>query len=311
MIGIKSIASYVPEECIDNYKQAEKFGETVQFIEKKIGAEKLPRLADKQDTSDIAAMAVKKLLNQEVNLNENDIDVLVVVTQNGDGEGLPHTSAIVQDKLGLSKSVASFDVSLGCSGYVYGLFILQSFMSVSGFKNGILVTADPYSKIVNTEDRTTSLLFGDAATATWLGENPLWTLEYSNYGTDGSGAENLKVADKILHMNGRQIFNFASTVVVSSIKEFLLNNNLVPEDVDLFCMHQGSAAVVDAISSKFPTVRERFLKGLKNTGNTVSSSIPLVLENVIKNTNKNKRILISGFGVGLSWATATMVATDK
>lgn len=306
MIGIKSVSSYVPEKYIDNLAQAEKFGESPDFIKNKIGALKLPRMDSDQDTSDLAVSAIRALIRNNEELDIDQVDALIVVTQNGDGEGLPHTSAIVQNKIGLPKSIAAFDVSLGCSGYVYGLYILQGFMKASGLKNGLLVTADPYSKILNPDDRVTSLLFGDAATATWLGENPVLELEHVTYGTDGGGSSNLEVVDGIFKMNGRQVFNFAATTVVASIKDCLKKNRLAPEEIDLYCLHQGSAAVVDAISRNFRGVQDRFVKNLLSTGNTVSSSIPLLLESVLVNQVIPNRILVSGFGVGLSWAIATL-----
>ena len=128
-------------------------------------------------------------------LDLTSIDALIVVAQNGDGCGLPHTAAITQQKLGLSSAVAAFDVSLGCSGYVYGLSILKGLMEQAGLKNGILVTADPYSKVIDREDRVTSMLFGDAATATWLCKEGKWKFAMPLLATDGGGAENLQVKD--------------------------------------------------------------------------------------------------------------------
>ena len=303
MIGIKSIASYLPLETIDNLEQARKFGETEDFIKHKIGAVCLPRKDEGEDTSDLAAKAVRKLFDDCPQLRRTDIDALVLITQNPDDEGLPHTAAILQHKLELPTTMAAFDVSLGCSGYVYGLYILKGFLEASGGKNGLLVTSDPYSKIINTEDRVTSMLFGDAATATWLGEEPLWVLNTVKYGTDGSGAGYLKVIDSQLTMNGRQIFNFAALQVQPHINEVLESEGISPENIDLYCLHQGSAAIVDAIAKRFRSISDRFVKDLANTGNTVSSSIPLLLEKVIGDKGLS-RILISGFGVGLSIATA-------
>jgi len=303
MIGIKSIGTYLPEEALDNLEQASKFGETEEFIRNKIGALYLPRKDQGEDTSDLATNAVRNLFDKCPQLEKIDIDALVVITQNPDAEGLPHTSAILQHKLKLPTTIAAFDVSLGCSGYVYGLYILKGFLEASAGKNGLLVTSDPYSKIVDIEDRVTSMLFGDAATATWLGEDPLWELNSVRYGTDGSGADHLKVVDNQLAMNGRQIFNFAALQVQPHIIEVLESEGISPEDIDLYCLHQGSAAIVDAIAKRFRDISDRFVKDLTNTGNTVSSSIPLLLETVIDDKSLN-RILISGFGVGLSMATA-------
>lgn len=310
MIGIKAIASYLPEHVVDNYEQAKKFGETEEFIKNKIGAVQLPRKDKEQDTSDLAKQAVLNLLNKYPELNKSTIDAIIVVTQNPDDEGLPHTSAILQRKLELLTSIAAFDVSLGCSGYVYGLFILKGFLEASGLKNGVLVTSDPYSKVVNMDDRITSMLFGDAATATWVGEGPEWSLDAVSYGTDGLGAEHLKVMDNKLHMNGRQIFNFAATKVEPHIRELLQKEGISPEDIDLYCLHQGSAAIVDVISKRFSNISERFIKDIENTGNTVSSSIPLILEKEISKNNIN-RILMCGFGVGLSMATAIISKSGK
>ena len=125
MIGIKAIASYVPEEFIDNLEQAKKFGETKEFIKKKIGALRLPRKGAQQETSDLAEKAILNLLRRYPALIKTDIDALVVITQNPDDEGLPHTSALVQHKLNLPKTLAAFDVSLGCSGFVYGLSLIH------------------------------------------------------------------------------------------------------------------------------------------------------------------------------------------
>lgn len=302
MIGVRAIASCIPDNRMDNLEQAARFGETPEFINTKIGATSLPVISTNEETSDLAVAAVRKLCDSQ-GLKPDDIDALVLVTQNPDGKGLPHTSAIVQHKLGLSSAVAAFDVSLGCSGYVYGLSVLRGLMNEAGLKNGVLVTADPYSKVINRDDRVTSLLFGDAATATWLADDAKWHFGAPFLETDGSGHETLYVDERNqLHMNGRLVFNFASVRVPQQISRYLNDAGLQAKDIDLFCLHQGSAAIIDAIARRFPEVRERFVKDMQNTGNTVSSSIPLLLEKHVMNRNID-RVLICGFGVGLSLAT--------
>lgn len=304
MIGIKSIASFVPAGTIDNLKQAEKFGETEEFMREKIGATQLARMTDGMETSDLAVGAINALLEKS-GLTRDAVEALVVVTQNPDGHGLPHTSAIVQDKAGLPTTIAAFDVSLGCSGYVYGLSIVKGLMEAAGLKNAILVTADPYSKVVDPEDRVTTLLFGDAATATWLGESPAWEVATPIFATDGSGAQHLVVEDGKLIMNGRQVFNFASMRVPKQIKQYLDQHGLKIEDIDVFCMHQGSASIVSTLARRFPEAADKFVCDMDRTGNTVSSSIPLLLEKYLANSAVSSA-LISGFGVGLSWATTLL-----
>ena len=309
-LGIASIASYVPKGQIDNVEQAAAFGESREFVERKIGALTLSRMAPTEDTSDLAVKACEKLFSQNRHLHEDDVDALVVVTQNPDGNGMPHCSALVQKKLGLPNHVAAFDISLGCSGYVYGLFALSGFLKAIGKTNGILVTADPYSKIIDTNDRVTSLLFGDAATATWLSPQGAWKLGSVLMGTNGDGAEYLcKTAGNLLQMNGRQVFNMASTLVPSHLQQLLNQAELTDNDIDAYLIHQGSAAIVDAVArrSGFPT--EKFIKQLSDTGNTVSSSIPLLLESRLI-SSEQQRFVLSGFGVGFSWASTIIEKTN-
>ena len=303
MIGIKSIASYVPAEGLDNYAQGAKFGKDQDFIFGKIGSTFLPRKDAGQETSDLCVEAVRILFAGNPALDPASIDAVIVVTQNGDAEGLPHTAAIVQHKLGLPTHVAAFDLSLGCSGYVYGIYAMKGFMEATGLKNGLLITADPYSKIVDPEDRNTTMLFGDAATATWMGEDAPWLLGKSKFGTDGSGAPHLKVSDGVFFMNGRQVFNFALLKVPAHLHELLNESDLAADEIDAFCIHQGSAAIVDAVARRFEGEPEKFIKDMVETGNTVSSSIPLLLEKHVIDSDW-QRIALSGFGVGLSWGSA-------
>ena len=305
MIGIKSIASYVPVNGVDNYAQGAKFAKDEDFILGKIGSAFLPRKDADQETSDLCVEAANALFANNPGLSRDAIDVVIVVTQNGDEEGLPHTAAIVQDKLGLSTAVAAFDISLGCSGYVYGIYAIKGFMEAAGLKNGLLLTADPYSKIVDPEDRNTTMLFGDAATATWMGEGAQWHLGKAKFGTDGSGAAHLKKTDGVFFMNGRQVFNFALLKVPAHLHELLGDAQLTTADIDAFCIHQGSAAIVDAVARRFEEQPEKFIKDMVETGNTVSSSVPLLLEKHMFDSTW-RRVAISGFGVGLSWGSAIL-----
>ena len=306
MIGIRSIASYIPEGRIDNIAQAQSFGRDEEFVHNKLGTTTLSVKADHEETSDLCVRAVQNLLAKNPQLKLEDVQALVVVTQNGDAEGLPHTSAIAQHKLGLPTQAACFDVSLGCSGYVYGLYVLKGFMQAAGLKNAILVTADPYSKIMDRADRMTTLLFGDAATATWLGPDPVWELGPARFGGDGAGAEYLAVKDGCFHMNGRKVFNFASLKIIPHMQDVLDELDMSLDDVDAFCLHQGSGAIVDAIAKRLGDNGSKVIKDMFGAGNTVSSSIPMLLEHYGFDGKWNNTLL-SGFGVGLSWGSALLV----
>ena len=173
MIGIKAIGTYLPEKRISNFDRIEKFDMTDSFIREKIGFTEVALKAPEQKTSDLCVKSWENLLQQHP-VSPNEIDCLVVCTQNPDGHGLPHTSAIIHDKLDLPLNCAVFDISLGCSGYVYGLSVIKSFMEANNFRRGLLFTADPYSKVINQEDKKTATLFGDGATVTLLTDEPVF-----------------------------------------------------------------------------------------------------------------------------------------
>jgi 3-oxoacyl-[acyl-carrier-protein] synthase-3 len=309
MLGIKAIANFVPTTGIDNYAQAVSFGKDRDFVERRIGVSFLPRRPPDQETSDLGGCAVNALLDATPNLEKESIGALVVVTQNPDGNGLPHTSAILHRKLGLNPSCAAFDISLGCSGYVYGLYALTGFMQLVGIEMGVLVTADPYSKILAGSDAATDMLFGDAATATLISSEPLWALGASKFGTDGNGSGFLENDNGLLRMNGRRIFEFAKNSVPGEIDAVLKAEGLSRSDIDQFLVHQGSLAVVDSIRTQFGPLAERFTWSATLTGNTVSSSIPLLLQQVTADATA-RRIIVSGFGVGLSIGTAVLNRLD-
>ncbi|ELF6204782.1 TPA: ketoacyl-ACP synthase III [Pseudomonas putida] len=305
MIGIKGIASYIPPGRIDNIAQAASFERDETFVMSRIGTSTLAVKGTHEETSDLAAAALRNLLDHNPGLKANHIDALIVVTQNGDGEGLPHTSTIVQHKTGLPKTTACFDIALGCSGFVYGLYALQGFMQAANLKNGVLITADPYSKHIDYADRATALLFGDAATATWLGEDPIWSLGSVCFGSDGSGAEHLMRKGGLFRMNGRQVLEFADTHIVAQIDEVLQMEGLTLDAVDAILLHQGSATIVDLLTQNLGKHGHKVIKDLSGVGNTVSSSIPLLMTRHVDDSNWNT-LLISGFGVGLSWGSAVL-----
>ena len=223
-------------------------------------------------------MAVRQLAEKDALLLKR-IRLLVVVTQNPDFQGLPHTSALLASKLELSKEVAAFDVGLGCSGWVYGISVAAGFMEANAIEEGLLISVDPYSRIIDVNDRDTSVLFGYASSPTILTcRRPRWRLGRSVFGTDGSQASSLmKLPDARLKMNGRAIFNFSATQVPSAIEKVIELNALEWSQIDKVVLHQGSWFIVDTIGKRlgYPE-RTPFLAG--DYGNTVSSSIPFFLQ---------------------------------
>ena len=299
MIGIQEIASYIPEKRISNYSRKEKFEITDEFIKDKIGVENVSVKDDSEETSDLCVKAFYNL-QEKISINKDEIEVVVVITQNPD-YNLPHTSALVHGKLDLPESCAAFDVSLGCSGFVYGLSIIESFMKCNNMTKGILITADPYSKIVDPTDKNTTLLFGDAAAAALISDKPIYTTEAFTFGTIGKLHKDLICENNTLYMNGRAISTFARKTVPSAILKLLKSQDIAINDIDQYLFHQGSRKMIVWLAKRLGIDSTKYMYDIYNYGNTVSSSIPILLEKQIPHT-ENKLLLASGFGVGLSWA---------
>jgi 3-oxoacyl-[acyl-carrier-protein] synthase-3 len=302
MLGIKSISSYLPIGRKKNSDFSATFDLDESFLRDKIGVLERAVKAPGQDTSDLAFLALERLVIQH-GLSKESIQVLVVVTQNPD-RNIPHVSALIHALAGLPESCAVFDIALGCSGYVFGLSILSSFMQANGMSAGVLITADPYSKIIDESDRNTALLFGDAATATLITDEPLWTLESFTFGSRGKDWAAIRTDKGKFVMDGRAVFNFAATQVPVDVRRLLDRAGLAPDQVDRYVLHQGSRFIVKTIADRLKQPINKFPIEIEYCGNTVSSTIPLILEQEIKRDDPAARTMVlSGFGVGLSWAS--------
>jgi len=308
VIVLERIASYVPPGRESNFDRAAEFALDRDFIVDKLGVETVSRKAPDEETSDLC-MKAAEALEAQTGGRLDDVDCLVVCTQNPDGDGIPHTSAVVHAKLKLSERCACFDISLGCSGYVYGLSVVSAFIHSNGLRTGLLFTADPYSKIIDRTDRSTALLFGDAAAVTLLREagdaGRGWVAKRFAFGTRGADGAALHNRGKRLVMDGRAIFNFSVTQVPLQVGELLKGAGLTPADVDLFLLHQGSKFIVDQLTKRLGVPAERVPLRLAAQGNTVSSSLPLLLEETLDRPEL-RHVVMSGFGVGLSWASCLL-----
>ena len=306
--GIEAIAHAYGSRRCDNAATGAKHGFDADFVRNKIGIETRYERGPAEATSDLAIAAGRTLLERSAT-PAAQIECLVVVTQTPDYQ-LPHTSALVQHALGLPPSIPAFDVGLGCSGFVYGLDVASAFMAGNGFRLGMLITADAYSSVIDPADRATAPLFSDAASATLLGERPLYRLGRAVYGTDGSGADRLIVkgggsrspsTHERLFMDGRAIFNFMMTRVPISVRECLERNAVREDQVDRWVFHQASQYMLESLATRMKLARDKVVMAMRNCGNTVASSIPIALEKIL--AERHGTIVMSGFGVGLSWAT--------
>ena len=303
MIGIQDIGYYVPEGRISNYDRKAQFSIDDNFIENKIGIQQVAQRSPAEDTSDLCVKAFEALQVRTA-LDRSEIEALVVVTQNPD-KNIPHTSAIVHAKLDLPESCACFDISLGCSGFVYSLATLQGFMTVNGMKKGVLLTADPYSKVIDPDDKNTTLLFGDGAAATLITDTPVFVSGATTFGTIGKEHKNLEINDQgRLYMNGRAVFNFAAKYIPRDIRMMAEKNRVALEEIDRFLFHQGSKIIVETIAGKLGLALDKVPFKIQGMGNTIASTIPILLQEELKGTAN--LIAISGFGVGLSWASSLL-----
>lgn len=297
MIGINEIASYVPDGFVMSSLRSS--GDE-QFIKDKIGTLKLP-MFEKLSVKDGCYYAFQNLV-KKTKLNVEEIECIVLCTQNPDYNGLPHNSALIQSEIGAKSNVACFDVGLGCSGYVYSLSIIQSFMQANSMKKGLLFTCDPYSKIIDENDKNTAPLFGDAASVTLLTDEPKYRIEKTLFHTNGANFESIYNNNGTFFMNGRSVFNFVMKEVPKQIQCLRENIKLSDEEIDLYILHQGSKFMIEKVGSKITENIDKIPFDIVNTGNTVSSSIPLILEKYIDNGLNN--IVTCGFGVGLSCASS-------
>ena len=324
-MNIRNVAIALPANKIDNKLIAEWTGGDENFIKNKIGIETRSFLGANESVIDLSRQACANLFNNNPDLDKDKVGLLIVVTQNPDYK-IPHSSAILQNILSLSVNTACFDINLGCSGYVYALSVAKAFMLAENIKDGILVTCDPYSKVMGRTDYDTVSVFGDAATATWLSAEQGATIGYLDFGTDGSGANHLMVKaggsaypitgiwsenqniycvdDFHVKMNGRAIFNFIMKRIPGSVASCLQKNGLSLSDVDYYFFHQASKYLIENLRQKMDLEEDKVPIEMIDCANTVSSSIPIMLHRfMLRAKLTHKTVLISGFGVGLSWAT--------
>lgn len=316
-IGIQNIEYYLPVNTRESDELVEKLDFDSSFLNEKVGIQRRHIAAPNEAASDMAISAAQKLFEKS-DLSPDQIGLLIVCTQSPDYQ-LPHTAAMVQKALDIPSRVASFDINLGCSGYVYSLALATAFMQAQGIHDGLVITSEVYSRIIDPRDRGTVAVFGDAAAATWLHSGAPWIADAFDFGTDGDGCKHLireaggsrnplpsTDANPYLFMNGREIFNFMMKTVPSSVQNCLEKKGLLIEDVDQFVFHQASRYMLEALRKRLGINEEKMMVYLEEVGNTVSSTIPIALNELWKGPEKPQHILISGFGVGLSWATALL-----
>jgi len=293
---------------------------------KTTGIERRRIVAKHQCASDLCLAAAEKLL-QDLSWDPETIDVLVFVTQTPDYFSIPATAPILQHKLGLTKSSIAFDVTLGCSGFTYGVQIVSSLLSSAKLKRGLLLAGDTLSKVLSPSDKSTFPLFGDAGSACAIELTPEGNLCFDS-GTDGSGSSAIQIYgggarnptnissldvqnvepgisrnQLQLELDGIDVFNFSLREVPKSISRLFSFSKLTVENIDRFYFHQANLLMNEMIRKKLGIPEEKVPYSLKGFGNTSSASIPLTWVTDHKPSPNNNTVIASGFGVGLSWCS--------
>ena len=314
---ISDIQYYLPPKLLSNKDLVYDNPDwRMEDIEKKTGIKYRYICEEVQTSKDIALLACEKIFQS--NVRRSDIDFLIVVTESPEHIA-PAMSCDIQNSLGLETSVASFDVNLGCSGFVYGLMIADSILCANNYRNGLLVCVDTYSKYISSNDRTCRPLFSDAASATLITTSKKKTVGPFILGTDGSGYQDLMVKNSgtirntdternLYYMNGSAVFMFTMRVVPKAVNDLINKEKCNIEDIDLFVFHQASKLVIDNLKRLLKLSNDKVFENYQLVGNTVSSSIPIALSQA-KSANKIKKgsvVMLVGFGVGLSWG-ATII----
>ena len=316
--GLSEISVYLPRHTVGNDEIIKRFGFKKDFLVNKIGIEKRHVAGPDEAVSDMAVKAGQKLI-KKLSLDTGSIELIVLCTQNPD-YNIPGSVNCVQNRLDLPKNIAAFEINDGCSGFIYSLSMVKSIMITENLNRAILITSEAYSKVIDPDDRHTVPIFGDAATASFVEMGGFGKIGRFVYGSDGSGFEDLivrgggsrypnenRTGTHALYMNGRAIFNFMMTMVPNSIEKCLTSNGFTIDDINYFLFHQASRYMLENLGSRLGIPNEKIPLSLKNTGNTVSSSIPITMDYLGGPAAlQGKTVLLSGFGTGLSWATTVL-----
>lgn len=324
-ISLRGIANCVPKNTINNEDYDWITASERKMLIKTTGIEERRVAEEGTCASDLCYEAASALLT-DLNWDAKDIDVLIFVSQSADYY-LPATGIILQDRLGIKKDSLAFDINLGCSGYVYGLHVLGSLISNGNLKRGLLLCGDISTNSTNPKDKSSYPLFGDSGSATALEFDSSAETMHFLFGSDGSGHQSIimkgggakyKFHDQSLvekeigkgivrHelnliLEGLDIFSFSVKTVPSTIKTLIDSTQSNLDDMDFFVLHQANKIINETIRKKLKQDPSKFPLSLQKFGNTSSGSIPLTINTELaEQFDSPRKMLLCGFGVGLSW----------
>ncbi len=321
---VSNISYSFPKNKITNEILQKEFPDyNFSKFEKKVGIVNRYVVSEGETALSLAIEACENLFQT---IDRNNIDFILYCTQSPE-YFLPTTACLLAKKLNMSKEIGALDFNLGCSGYTYGLSLAKGLIDSRQAKNILLVTAETYSKYINKKDKSNRAIFGDAASATLIKYTKEDNISQFLFGTNGAGADNLIIkngctypydpkateivygTDNIytannLYMNGPEIFRFTTDEIPNFVLSILKNQQLEINDIDQFIFHQANSFLLNQIRIQLNIPKERFYVNLADGGNTVSSTIPIALKRYLEQyqSQSTRKIMLVGFGVGLSWS---------
>ena len=318
-ISITGIGCNAPERVLTNDELATMVETSDEWIIERTGIRERRMASADEALSDVSLPAARDALEQ-AGVDPASIDLLIVATVTPD-MAFPSTSAIMADQLGM-KTAAAYDLSAGCTGFVYAVAQAHSMVSAGLANRALVVGGDLLSKIVDWGDRSTCVLFGDGAGAVVLERVPQGGFLGFELGADGSGgpqlympaggsrmpttAETVAEGEHFVKMNGREVFKFAARVLVESAEKVLANSGVSVDDVDVYVPHQANVRIIDHARKKLGISEERTVVNVDRYGNTSSGSIPLALADAVADgrLRPGELVLMTGMGAGLTWGSA-------
>jgi 3-oxoacyl-[acyl-carrier-protein] synthase-3 len=335
-ISIKALAAAVPKNKIVNKNYTDHFSaEEVNEIVIKTGIEERRFAPSSMTASDLCFAAAESILNK-LQIERSEIDVVLFVSQTADYR-MPATAIILQDRLGLPKSTAAFDINIGCSGFIYGLSVAYMYAQQPHIRKVLLLDGETRSRIYSPKDRKTAFLFGDGGAAALIEKDPNARDSHFLLSSDGSRQGLIKMdaggyrnpstpeslqekvvdeygnvrSDEHGYMNGADVFSFVLREIPKAFKELLQRSEMSIDTVGAFYFHQANKFMNDYLGKKLKVPNEKAHQSLHKYGNTSSVSIPLgIVDDRAGSVVTQDDWVLSGFGVGMSWATCHLNLTN-
>ncbi len=325
-VSITGVGANVPERVMTNEELAKLVDTSDEWIVVRTGIRERRIAREDEALSDMALPAARAALAQ-AGVDPADIDLLIVATVTPD-MAFPATAAILADELG-AREAAAYDLSAGCTGFMYAIAQAYGMLAGGVCRRALVVGGDVLSKIVDWSDRATCIVFGDGAGAVVMERVEQGGFLGFELGADGSGgmqlylpaggsrtptsAETVACHGHFVHMNGREVFKFATRVLVSSAERLLDQLGLTVDDIDLYVPHQANIRIIKHAVERLGIPEEKVVVNVDRYGNTSSGSIPLALADAVRErrVNKGDIVLMTGMGAGLTWGSGVMEWTEE